>query len=336
MPMWLAVVVICALAGCSTGSADKSRQAQQRLEQIAAGSDRPVYYLGPRFRTWWLTEATIDGDRVDAIYGTCRAITDSCADPIDLYTQAFDPGMWRLAAGCTRLEPVRGVPAVTFGAELVLFTGTSTVTIAPGDDGDTAVARAAAAELREVDGTLSPGPLPPPEPAILPILDGACGHQPGDTGPPADPGPVAAPSTQVPDFTIGQLGGGQLRWADYRGRPVVVVAGDVPYVVRGIQRILHLGAPPPPVVIGLVWKPFGSKDNPAPIAAIEQEARTVSAPVGYAAIPRPAVWLFDMAEADPAKTGVIAFVNADGNVIRHLTTDATNQDLAAALDALKQ
>jgi hypothetical protein len=174
--------------------------------------------------------------------------------------------MWRLAAGCTRLEPVRGVPAVTFGAELVLLTGTSTITIAPADGSDTAVELAAAAQLREVGGNLSPGPLPPPDPTILPVLDGACGHNPGETGPPVDPGPASAPSTQVPDFTVSQLGGGQLRWADYVGRPVVVMVGDVPHVVKGIQRILHLDAPPPPVVIGLIWKPFGSKDTPAPIA----------------------------------------------------------------------
>jgi hypothetical protein len=49
------------------------------------------------------------------------------------------------------------------------------------------------------------------------------------------------------------------------------------------------------------------------------------------------VWFFDsLAQADPATTAVIAFINAEGNVVRHLTTDATNQDLAAALDALKQ
>ena len=76
----------------------------------------------------------------------------------------------------------------------------------------------------------------------------------------------------------------------------------MPNVARGIQRILHLGAPPPPVVIGLVWKPVGSKDAPHR-ALIEQEAGTVPAPVGYAAIPRPAVWFFDnLAQADPAKT----------------------------------
>jgi hypothetical protein len=335
--MGVAAVVMLALAACGTGSADKSGPAQQRLEQLAAQSKGPVYYLGPRFQKWWLTGADVDGDRIDAYYGTCTALVDSCALPIDLINEAFDPGMWRLAAGCRRLPPVRGVPAVTFGDELVLLTGNAAITIAPAG-GDTAVAVAAAAQLREVGSELSRESLPPPDPAVLPILDGACGKKPGETGPPMDPGPeVSAPNTRVPDFTVDQLGGAQLRWADYVGRPVVVVVGDVPYVVEGIQRILHLGAPPPPVVIGLVWKPFGSKDTPAPIALIEQEAGTVPAPIGYAAVPRPAVWFFDnLAQADPAKTGVIAFVNGEGNVIRHLTTDATNEDMAAALHALTQ
>jgi hypothetical protein len=88
------------------------------------------------------------------------------------------------------------------------------------------------------------------------------------------------------------------------------------------------------MVIGLIWKPFGSKDAPAPIAAIEQETGDVSVPVGYAAIPRPAVWFFDMAEIDPAQAGVIAFVDAEGVLIRHARTDADDDAIRTALKAL--
>jgi hypothetical protein len=124
---------------------------------------------------------------------------------------------------------------------------------------------------------------------------------------------------------------------------VVVVVGDVPHVIAGIRRVRDVDRTPRPVVIGLVWKPFGSKDAPAPIAVIEQEAGNVPVPVGYAATPRPAVWFFDnmgqaffndIAQVDPAQTGVIAFVNAEGDVIRLLRTDAGDDLIADALDAL--
>jgi hypothetical protein len=52
--------------------------------------------------------------------------------------------------------------------------------------------------LHEVGGNLSRGPLPPPDPAILPVLDGACGHNPGDTGPPVDPARCRRPAPGCP------------------------------------------------------------------------------------------------------------------------------------------
>ena len=143
--------------------------------------------------------------------------------------------------------------------------------------------------------------------------------------------PVKDP--HVPDFTVERLGGGKLRWADYAGRPVVVVVGDVPDVVSGIRRVTAVRAGPRPAVIGLVWKPFGSKEAPAPIGQIEREAGKLPVPVGYAAIPRPAVWFLDMAEV-PARPGLIAFVNASGDLVRHLRTDATDAAIADALRSL--
>jgi hypothetical protein len=56
------------------------------------------------------------------------------------------------------------------------------------------------------------------------------------------------------------------------GEPVVVVVGDVRGVVDGIRRVTAVRVGPWPAVIGLVWKPFGSKEAPAPIAQIEREA----------------------------------------------------------------
>jgi hypothetical protein len=73
-----------------------------------------------------------------------------------------------------------------------------------------------------------------------------------------------------------------------------------------------------------------------PIEQIESEAGNLPVPVGYAAIPRPAVWFFDIAEASPVQTGVIAFVNADGDLVRHLRTDAPDDAIVVALGLLRR
>ncbi|WP_446220510.1 hypothetical protein [Micromonospora sp. IBHARD004] len=335
LPMWLTAVWMFVLAGCGIGTSPKPGQVDERLNEIAANAERPVYYLGQQFRDWPLTDVGADGTgRVDAIYGTCLAVVDSCAPPLEVINQPLDSSMLSMAVGCSRLAPVRGVPAVHLGDALVLLTGASLVTVAVAGD-DPATAMAAAEQLRGVGAELSREALPPPDTAALQVLDVACGKNPGDTGRmEPDEGAEPVRDMQVPDFTVGQLGGGDLRWAAYLGKPVVVVVGDVPHVLTGIQRVLALTASHRPAVIGLAWKPFGSKDAPAPIAEIEQEAGRVPVPVGYAAIPRPAVWFFDMTEVDPAQSGVIAFVDADGTVIGHVRTDATDDAIAAALDRL--
>ncbi|WP_157746249.1 hypothetical protein [Micromonospora inositola] len=335
LPIWLIAVLMFAGAGCGTGTSREPEQVEERLSQIAAEAGRPVYYLGPRFRDWPLTEVGADETgRVGAIYGTCLAVVDGCSPPLEVINQPLDPAAWSMAVGCSRLAPVRGVPALHFGGALVLLTGDSLVTVGVTGD-DTATAIAVADQLREVGAELSRAALPPPDTAALQVVEAACGKNPGDTGRmEPDEGSEPVGDMRVPDFTVGQLGGGELRWAAHLGKPVVVVVGDVPYVLTGIERVLAVSASPRPAVIGLVWKPFGSKEAPAPIAEIEQEAGQVPVPVGYAAIPRPAVWFFDMAEVDAAQAGVIVFVNADGVVTRHVRTDATDDAIAAALERL--
>jgi len=344
VPRWalqclLAAALTSALVSCGSGAgpgragAGEPARVEDRLEQIAAGAARPIYYLGERFRDWPLVEAMDDGaGRVDAMYGMCDPDPDSCAPPIDLINEALDPVKWSQAVGCSRLPPVRGVPAVHFGGALVLLTADLLVTLGVAGD-DTQTALAAAEQLRAVGGAGPGGTLPAPEPDALEVLNAACGPKPGDSGRQIEP---AAPveDRHVPDFTVQRLGGAQLRWADYAGRPVVVVVGDVPNVVSGIRRVTAVATGPRPAVIGLVWKPFGSKDAPAPIGEIEREAGKLTVPVGYAAIPRPAVWFFDMAQASSAGPGVIAFVDANGDLVRHLRTDAPDAAIADALRSL--
>ena len=303
----------------------------------AAGSERERQGSGKQELQWPLVEALDDGTgRVDAVYGTCVAAAESRAPPIDVINEALDPVKWSQAVGCSRLPPVRGVPAVHFGEALVLLTADSLITLAvAGDDTETAIA--AAEQLRAVGGGGPGAALPAPEQDALQVLTAACGREPGDTGPThSEPGGEAVQDVHVPDFTVERLGGGSLRWAAYVGKPVVVVVGDVPDVVTGIRRVTAVRASPRPAVIGLVWKPFGSKEAPAPIGRIEREAGNLPVPVGYAAIPRPAVWFFDIAQASPADSGVIAFVNAEGDLVRHLRSDAPDDAIVVALGSLRR
>ena len=334
----LSVALTSALVSCGTstgvGEADGTPPAQVegKLRQLAAEAGRPVYYLGPRFRDWPLADALADETgRVDALYGDCVGDSESCAHRIDVINDVLDPEKWSRAAGCSRLPPVRGVPAVHFGDAVVLLTGDLLITIGVLED-DTATAVAAADQVREVGADAPDGALPPPETAALRVLDAACGRSPGDASrTEADLDVGTLPHLQVPDFTVDRLRGGKLRWAAYTGTPVVVVAGDVPHVVSGVRRVLDLRTGPPPAVIGLIWKPFSSKESPPPIEQIEKEAGATPVPVGYAAIPQPAVWFFDRAEVDPAQAGVIAFVNAGGDLVHHLPTDAPTGKIATAL-----
>lgn len=48
--MWLTAVLMFAVAGCGTGTSPKPEQVEERLSEIATEAERPVYYLGPRFR----------------------------------------------------------------------------------------------------------------------------------------------------------------------------------------------------------------------------------------------------------------------------------------------
>ena len=226
VPRWallcvLAAALTFALASCGPGSGagrvggGEPAQVEDRLAQIAAGVERPIYYLGQRFRDWPLVDAMDDGaGRVDAMYGTCDPDPDSsCASPIGLINEALDPVKWSQAVGCSRLPPVRRVPAVHFGDALVLLTADSLINLAvAGDDRKTALD--AAQQLRAVGEAGPGGALPPPEPDALEVLNAACGGKPGDSGrqdiEPAEP----VENVHVPDFTVERLGGGQLRWVD--------------------------------------------------------------------------------------------------------------------------
>ena len=135
-------------------------------------------------------------------------------------------------------------------------------------------------------------------------------------------------NVHVPDFTLERLGGGQLAWADFRGKPVVVVVGPVPQVSDAVRRLHPVLAKVPshPTLLGLVTDPTGDKFHPRPIRDIEKEAGALPAPVGYAAVPLSAVWFLDSASNTGVDVGldgcVVAFVDKSGAVV-HFTVPAT-------------
>lgn len=128
-----------------------------------------LYYAGRSFAELALTHAESEGGgRALFVYGSCE-IDDpdgilgpeggSCSPPVQIQVFPFDPDQWRLAAGCFRRPPLRGVPTVRHDG-LVLFTARTVVKIyARGPAEDRRVAQA----LRSLDGSVGQGvSLPPP------------------------------------------------------------------------------------------------------------------------------------------------------------------------------
>ena len=94
-------------------------------------------------------------------YGPCRDLGEgSCSNPIQVHSrQEYLPAT---VSGCSRLPDIRGVPAVSLGGGVVLFTHDSTVTIFDDkfdqsfedsfDDGTSRDLRSMAEALRPVSG----------------------------------------------------------------------------------------------------------------------------------------------------------------------------------------
>src|SRR3954454_1022484 len=135
--------------------------AQARLEHYQARVHYTVYYLGPRFHEWALDDAAHErSGRVDALYGTCSG-SDTCAWPMDVINA---PGMppFSEGDGCRNLPAMRGVPVVSSGGDVWVFTGRSSIQLSgTSRTADLAAVRA----LRPVGGGPSTRDLPAPLPA---------------------------------------------------------------------------------------------------------------------------------------------------------------------------
>jgi hypothetical protein len=156
----------------------------ERLLTSYAGSTTPAYFLGDGYVGLPITWLSRDEGVTTIVYGICDVPPFGevgCAPPLQVQTRAFSAEDWSHAEGCSRLADIRGVPALDFGGGTVLALDGVTVTVFD-DRGDPQRSSAVAADVRRV-GQSAPGPLQPPKPADLALVDQACGAQPGEAGP---------------------------------------------------------------------------------------------------------------------------------------------------------
>jgi hypothetical protein len=313
------------------------------------GAGKPAYYLGTKVGDLPLTaldlvEENAPAFQVEADYGTCESNGDGgCSAPVVVSTNDWRPDVQGFT--CRRLEPQLGVPAGILMGELTLATGDLVVTVSDfrGRDGSDDVQPAVGLlpQLRSVGAARPVGTLPPPEPAVAAWMDEVCGTKPGSEVSHELEGELSPlDNSQVPDFTVERLGGGELAWADYRGKPLLIVVGNVEQVSQTVRRLhpLLATAPSDPTLLGLVTDPTGDKFNPRPVAEIEKEAGALPVPVGYAAVPLSAVWFLDSASNRGVEVGldgcVVAFVDASGAVLQFATPSTPDAQLTEWARAL--
>lgn len=335
-----ALVLTLPLGACGTGLNVQGNPLSTNAFDAAVAevnaTGKPAYYLGASVGDLPLTmldlvEENMPAFQVEADYGTCESTGDGgCSAPVVVSTNDWHPDVQGLT--CRRLEPQLGVPAGVLMGELTLATGGLLVTVSDfrGRDasgtsdprGDVQPAVRLLSQLRSVGTTQPLGALPPPDPQVVAWMDDVCGSTPGrEVSHPLEAELHPLDNAHVPDFTVERLGGGELTWADYRGKPVVIVVGSVPQVSTTVRRLHALLATSPShaTLLGLVTDPAGDKFNPRPVADIEREAGVLPVPVGYAAVPLSAVWFLDSASNTGVTVGldgcVLAFVDESGAVV---------------------
>jgi hypothetical protein len=355
LPATTAVVLVLALAACGEGAAFTAGRSLSSNELLAAvdqigDAGKPAYYLGSSYDGLPLTsldlvEENAPAFQVQADYGTCESFGDGgCSDPVVVSTNDWRPDVDGLA--CRRLEPQLGVPAGVVMGELTLVTGELVITVSdfrerPDGDGIGPAVRALSV-LRQVGESSPVRSLPAPTAEVAGWMDEVCGSTPGqEVSHEIGGGPGALDNSTVPDFTVERLGGGELAWSDYEGKPLVMVVGTGPQVSTAVKRlkpILAKGSSSQPLLLGLVTDPTGDKFNPRPVAEIESEVGDLGVPVGYAAVPLSAVWFLDSASntgnGSAWDEGVVVFVDASGTVTQFARPSAPDAQLGEWARAL--
>ena len=94
-------------------------------------------------------------------------------------TTRFVPGNYRNAVGCSRLQPLRGVPTVEQAEAVSLISADLVIWLAVVNPKQAAPAAAA---LVEVGKEPTAADLPAPPARNVALIDKACGAKPGDHG----------------------------------------------------------------------------------------------------------------------------------------------------------
>jgi hypothetical protein len=94
-------------------------------------------------------------------------------------TTLFVPGNYRNAAGCSRVQTLRGVPTVEQAEAVSLFSADLVIWLGVGNPNQAAPAAAA---LVEVGKGPTNANLPAPPARNVALIDKACGAKPGDHG----------------------------------------------------------------------------------------------------------------------------------------------------------
>jgi hypothetical protein len=192
----LAGALPCYLTGtaCSHSSQPQANLSDQ-LERVAA-KGTSSYFLGRSYAGLELTDIEVEDTAAFYNYGPCRDLGEgSCSNSIQVHSRGeYLPAT---VSGCSRLADIRGVPAVSLGGGVVLFTDDSTVTIFDDkfeqsfedsfDDGTGRDLRSAAEALRPVSGPADitkplPAPVNAPGLDLLDTIATQCGAHPGDHG----------------------------------------------------------------------------------------------------------------------------------------------------------
>jgi hypothetical protein len=168
-------------AGCAgsegTVTVPTGHDVEWELHQVRREARHPVYFLGRRFEGLPLTAVSFHRPRsgyLSFLYGTCTVplpADGGCGVPVSVQAFPFRAKQWRLAVGCYRVAPVRGVPAARHDG-LVLLTERGVIKIYART---TAQERRAAAALRPVGARRPGGNLPSPRPADVRALELGCG-----------------------------------------------------------------------------------------------------------------------------------------------------------------
>ena len=158
---------------------------EDALATIASTSPIPIYYLGPEFAGATMSDVSIwDDDSGSEVPGDMsidegQTLYISYGDDFEMSTTRFVPGNYRNAVGCSRLQPLRGVPTVEQDEAVSLITADLVIWLAWENAPQAAPAAAALVEV----GTEPTGEdLPAPPARNVALIDKACGPKPGDHG----------------------------------------------------------------------------------------------------------------------------------------------------------